>query len=298
VAIPGYRYRIVTLWDLMRPFRAAPYLYLADVLALTRFSKETEQHAASMERIRETVTRLAPTHAAATLLEAVASIQPATRVIEENQRREGEQIFSDLETECTALDLTCSLATVKRIRAAFSKPGCRFSDIIPLGDELSGRLKDEMEARCFFSLAPDDVSFYEQKSPLFGSEVEQKFSQMSEDISEAGKCLALDRSTGAVFHLMRVMELGVQTLGDKLGVQLASEKNWQVILDGINKQIKALDQKAAQTKAYAAASSHLYNVKLAWRNEVMHPKQTYTRDEARKIFDAVDAFMRDLASML
>ncbi len=66
----------------------------------------------------------------------------------------------------------------------------------------------------------------------------------------------------------------------------------------MNKAIKALDHKAAQTKAYAAASSHLYNVKLAWRNEVMHPKQAYTHDEATKVHSAVDAFIRDLASIL
>ena len=96
---------------------------------------------------------------------------------------------------------------------------------------------------------------------------------------------------------MRVMEIGTQKLGDKLGVQFASEKNWQNILDEVNKAIKAMN-KATQTKAYAAAASHLYNVKLAWRNEVMHPKQTYTHDEATKVPAAVDAFIRDLASIL
>jgi hypothetical protein len=97
---------------------------------------------------------------------------------------------------------------------------------------------------------------------------------------------------------MRVMEIGVRRFGEKLGVELANEKNWQNILNETNKAIKLLDQKAAQTKAYAAASSHLYNVKLAWRNEVMHPKQTYTYDDAIKVHSAVDTFIRDLASFL
>lgn len=80
-------------------------------------------------------------------------------------------------------------------------------------------------------------------------------------------------------------------------MQFASEKNWQNILDEVNKAIRALNQKAVETKAYAAASSHLYNVKLAWRNEVMHPKQTYTHEEAKKLHSAVDTFVRDLALM-
>jgi hypothetical protein len=41
-----------------------------------------------------------------------------------------------------------------------------------------------------------------------------------------------------------------------------------------------MDAKQLSTKAYAEAASHLYNVKVAWRNEVMHPKQTYTFEEA------------------
>ena len=147
-------------------------------------------------------------------------------------------------------------------------------------------------------LPPECKELYRQSKPPFGSEVEAKFPQMSEEISESGKCLALGRPTAAVFHLMRVMEIGTQKLGDKLGVQFASEKNWQNILDEVNKAIKAMDHKAAQTKAYAAAASHLYHVKLAWRNEVMHPKQTYTHDEATKVHAAVDAFIRDLASIL
>jgi len=30
----------------------------------------------------------------------------------------------------------------------------------------------------------------------------------------------------------------------------------------------------------------------------MHPKQTYTPDEASKVFSAMDAFIRDLATLI
>ena len=39
-------------------------------------------------------------------------------------------------------------------------------------------------------------------------------------------------------------------------------------------------------------------MKLAWRNEVMHPKQTYTEEEALEVFAASKAFMRELASVV
>jgi hypothetical protein len=94
------------------------------------------------------------------------------------------------------------------------------------------------------------------------------------------------------------MEIAVRVFGNKLGVQLASEKNSQNILDEINKSIRAMDQKAAQTKTYAAASAHLYNVNLAWRNEVMHPKQTYTIAESKNVLSSVGTFIRELARMI
>lgn len=110
--------------------------------------------------------------------------------------------------------------------------------------------------------------------------------------------MALNRPTACVFHLIRVMETAVQILGNRFGIQLTADKNWQNILDEANKAIKALNQKDATTKAYAGIASNLYNVKLAWRNEVMHPKQTYTPDEAKNVFHAVRNFTEDLAVLL
>ena len=79
-------------------------------------------------------------------------------------------------------------------------------------------------------------------------------------------------------------------------MQLATEKNWQNILDEVNKAIKGLDPKSEETKALASVSAHLYNVKLAWRNEVMHPKATYTQEESEAIFVSVSTFMGELAN--
>lgn len=96
---------------------------------------------------------------------------------------------------------------------------------------------------------------------------------------------------------MRIMEVGVQKLGEKLGINATTDKVWQVILDQVNASIKQMG-KSAEAERYAAISAHLYNVKLAWRNEAMHPKATYTQEEAVSIFSAVKSFMGDLASVL
>lgn|SRR5579864_57102 len=222
------------------------------------------------------------------------SLPPMEQIIE---------TLAELHRECGKLDLPLSQAHLDRFRDGLSTfanlplpiVAARMRDMVV---ELNMRVWDELKSRFFLSIPSESVAYYRPATPLFGPAVEAKFSRMSEDISEAGKCLALNRSTAAVFHLMRIMELAVQGFGNKLGIALASEKNWQNILDEINKAIKALDPKTPQTKAFAGASAHLYNVKICWRNEVMHPKQTYTPDEARDVFAAVQTFIRDLAGIL
>jgi hypothetical protein len=134
--------------------------------------------------------------------------------------------------------------------------------------ELRTRIVDELGDRVLFSISSENAKLLDESESPFGPRVSLKLPNTAEDISEAGQCLALNRPTACVFHLMRVMETGVQVFGDRLGVELTTEKNWHDILEAVNKAIKALDQKDLVTKAYAGISSNLYNVKLAWRNEV------------------------------
>jgi hypothetical protein len=83
-----------------------------------------------------------------------------------------------------------------------------------------------------------------------------------------------------------------------VGIALTTEKNWQIILDGINKAIRALPAKDQRTIALSQAAGHLYNVKVAWRNPTMHPKITYTLEEAADLITTVKAFMNELVQVI
>jgi hypothetical protein len=98
------------------------------------------------------------------------------------------------------------------------------------------------------------------------------------------------------------MEVATQELGNRLGISLVDEKNWHNILDEVDKAIKKLPtasghQKAARNR-FAESSAHLRMVKDAWRNDVMHPKSTYTDEEAERVFRNVKDFMVHLATKL
>jgi hypothetical protein len=73
-------------------------------------------------------------------------------------------------------------------------------------------------------------------------------------------------------------------------------------LQHVNKAINALPEKTLKEKnrkdSYAATSVHLDNVRRVWRNDVMHPKETYTQEEAEYILGSVEIFIKDLARVL
>jgi hypothetical protein len=206
--------------------------------------------------------------------------------------------LGEIHYDIERLDLP-ALKQSQRIRDWFEDDRSRdYAELTRMMKDLALRISDDLSERLFLAVPREAQRLYAPAEPLFGKAVEAKFPKMSEDIAEAGKCLALQRSTACVFHLMRVMERGVQYFGDELGVQLVEQKVWQIILDGITSRIRKLDAKKSRTTKLAAAASHLYNVKIAWRNEVMHPKQTYTNEEAGDIYRNVRTFICDLAESL
>jgi HEPN domain-containing protein len=161
---------------------------------------------------------------------------------------------------------------------------------------LTSAFAHEMGARSVFALSSENASLVNDPGPLFGQAVADAFPLAAEDISEAGKCLGLGRHTAAVFHLMRSMEVAVQALASALGV-VNIERAWGVLLSDMRTAIEALP-KGARRVQFSEAASNLYHVKEAWRNDTMHPKKTYTEEEATAVYRAVQSFMTHLALLV
>jgi hypothetical protein len=207
----------------------------------------------------------------------------------------GLSIFENIVEQCTAIGLTVSAKCASGM-TDLMKAGSTFGQAMDQLAMLEKTIKYEMEDKLFMYIPPDRAELYNSKE-IFGTEVNSKFPEIQFDAVEAGNCYACGRGTAVVFHLMRIMEVGVQRLGDKLGVSLVAEKNWQNILDEINKKISGLPKDPARVELSAAAAS-LYAVKLAWRNEVMHPKDTYTLEEADNLIRQVRILMQQLARII
>ena len=166
------------------------------------------------------------------------------RVLNTNmQRLSGNQSDTEgwlhvIENECRSIGLDVTASMVLELCNHVTR-GISFEEECEAMTCIEASLKHEMSTRMFMYLPPDRAKYYAREAS-FGEQVSSKFQTSSFDIKEAGSCYATGRSTACVFHLMRVMELWVQVFGDKLGVKLVAEKNWQNILDEINKAIKAL----------------------------------------------------------
>jgi hypothetical protein len=154
----------------------------------------------------------------------------------------------------------------------------------------------QMQSRLVLVMGTKHAHYLNNEDPPFGHRVEDVFPTSSEEISEAAKCLALQRPTAVVFHLMRAMELAVQRMAQLLGRDNPESKVWGFILSDIDAEIQKMP-KGADRDAWSACHTHLYHVKQAWRNDTMHPKTTYTEAQAEVVFDAVKSFMTHLADL-
>lgn len=155
----------------------------------------------------------------------------------------------------------------------------------------------QMQSRLVLVMGTKSAHYLTSDDPPFGRLVEDVFPTASEEVSEAAKCLALQRPTAVVFHLMRAMELAVQRMARALGRNDPAEKVWGIILSDIDSEIQKMPKGAARD-AWSACHTHLYHVKQAWRNDTMHPKTTYTEVQAGTVFEAVKSFMMHLAILV
>ena len=171
-----------------------------------------------------------------------------------------------------------------------------------MAQDLNQRIIDELQQCTFLMIPFDKINHYNPNGPIWGKEIQDKFPELIEDITEANNCFALERYTACVFHLMRVMEKAVQKYANKLGISesFTCDEEWQKIINAIRGQLNTLypKQKSPDRIEYESILGHLETVKIAWRNPTMHPKATYTEEEAKAILSAVEIFIKDLVKIL
>jgi len=190
-----------------------------------------------------------------------------------------------------------ALVKVNRLLGQLDSPAdYTFGDLERESKALLERLFDELDSHLFLGVNVTRARFYEH--PLNGWESAiERFPSVSFDVEEAGKCLALERGTASVFHLMRVSERGLYALAHALEIENV-QVNWQNAIDQIEKAIRALPRAHSRKASFSEAAAHFIHVKDAWRNRTTHSGQVYPTEKAEQIYENVKSFMQVLATQL
>lgn len=156
-----------------------------------------------------------------------------------------------------------------------------------------------LNRRKFYEPKSQYIEYFE-KAQLFGDEVFNSFPSAIDDITEAGTCLALERATAAVMHLMRATEVALKSLAK--AVNVGPQNDWGAHLKSIDLELanrtKTAGARTADEQFYAEAAAQFDNVRRAWRNPTMHVDKVYTQDRAAEILQAVKSFMWHLAAKI
>ena len=173
-------------------------------------------------------------------------------------------------------------------------------------EDLRRRLLDQAGLVACLTLSAQERALYEPNAPLFGPDVAAKFVSVAYEIEEAGKCLALERSTAAAFHAIRCLEAGIRAISRCLGIPdptRAGDRSWFNMLNAVK---GAIDRKWPGTSTRLRGDGEFFDNAYAalaamqnpWRNATMHLDQKYTPQEAQHVFDVVRGFMSRLASRM
>ncbi len=122
------------------------------------------------------------------------------------------------------------------------------------------------------------------------SDLEKLPTITKDDLREAGRCLAFEVPTAAVFHLMRALESVILVYYVKVigGPPKARMRNWGVYIKALRDSGKASDKIV-----------HLLDhIRETYRNPVNHPEEIVTLDEAQRLFGVACSSMSQIAREL
>ena len=230
--------------------------------------------------------------------------------LDDISRNKAKKALGFMEIEFRKIGLIITAETAKELAEDLDKPSAmrNYQWLINQVESLEKLADKELSGKYFLYIPPEKAKFWPtmKKMDLFGKEVAAKFPSASFDIGNSGVCLATQMGTASVFHLMRVLEIGLTALGNVFGVSMQNT-NWAPAIDQIESKIRDMHKDPIwrakpdckeQQHFYAQSASHFSILKDAWRNHAMHVRGKYTEDEAERIFETVKAFMRKLAERL
>src|SRR6266481_8369805 len=138
-------------------------------------------------------------------------------------KAEMKRILAEVKNLCGQLQLsTAEERQVLFSRLLVDSTGCSLPHLQSELRALQATVSNELSRRKFAFIPPEKVEFFETTN-AFGLRVCIAFPSAEIDIKAAGNCLAADLDTAAIFHLMRVAEIGLRALARHLRVRVKNK---------------------------------------------------------------------------
>lgn len=151
------------------------------------------------------------------------------------------EILTNLSGHLGPLDTKITKMAVDDLMVQISADDIQSISDLRIGfEEIDKTFRRELSDVELISLDSLERKLFEPPDPLFGAEVTAKFSSINYEISEAGKCLALGRSTAAAFHSIRCLEAGIRAISRCLGIPDPTrgvERSWAKLLGAVKTEI-------------------------------------------------------------
>ncbi len=210
--------------------------------------------------------------------------------VHDHESAEFERLVHNIQEHCSAhgLNVTAEMAGRLLSQPLSKTYGGVFADL----NHLDGSLGSELNRELAFRIPPERLAYYEQDE-LFGAEVAAAFPSCARDIRKAGSCYALGQEDACVFHLMLVLERGLNALAGKFGVPF-HHTNWQTIIDQIKAKLDH-EPRGPVRDFYIEVNAQFGFLKDAYRNHSQHARDDpYDLPKALSILNHVRDFMQAL----
>jgi hypothetical protein len=247
-------------------------------------------------------------------IERIASLyhssQKGPLVVEERERRALLGALSGLKKVCHSIGLDATVVRIDECVRRFSDTRdiyeCVQQTVCTEVDAIKRLLIIEIGEICFVVVPKNKTGFCNSKSP-FGAGVFRAFPSARREIKDASNCLAVGLDTASVFHLMRVMELGMRAAARHLRIIKVKKHvpitfgTWEEIIVALGKKLETLSgttrghKRQAKLDFYNGLLLELRSVKDFWRNKVMHTRDEYDEHQAMSAYLHTRAFMQRLA---
>lgn len=238
-----------------------------------------------------------------TLTEAAAGAANAGRVLPTGTRHKLDEMLSKLfKSEPFIQHFPYSVKTAERMLEALKDPEVRQWKMSEMLRELCTRIQDEMGEGLYVEIEPRYIPLCMEPGRDWAN-VQCVFADAATDILQSSQCIAFERYTAAVFHLMRVLEHGLRDMAQRFGIKF-DDRTWHPIIRDIETAIhsrkkdpkKLTEEERDNLSFYSDAAVEFKYFKDAWRNHVSHAKSAYDAGQAESIYTHVRDFMQKLAT--